>query len=366
MGSICYVYNTSQYLYLHRFNLIKKMADSGYTVYAIAPLDSYSSKIKGKNIHYIELGIDRKGYNVFSDIKYIFRLFKIYYKLNPLIVHHFTIKPIIYGTLCARILKVSKILNSINGLGYLLVSNGFKSFLAKFVYKISIYAKNVLNIFQNSDDLNYFLSNKICYDKTAYVIEGCGIDLDMFKPSKKDQLWYDSNIKFLFLSRMLKDKGLIELVEAAKSLYNENVDFELILFGLPDNGNPESVTSKWLVEISEHPIINWCGFTEDSSKIIDSCHIMVLPSYREGLSQSLLEGIAMGKPIITSDVPGCRELINKNGLLVKPKCKNSIFKSMKKMLGDRKSLLIMTNRSIQLSKKYDVNLINEKITELYQ
>ena len=365
MKSICYVYNTSQYLYLHRFDLIKKMSKSGFTIYAIAPKDDYSDKIRGKNINFIELDIERKGYNIFNDMKYFYKLLKIYFNLKPSIVHHFTIKPIIYGTICARIIKVPKIINSINGLGYSLVNKGFKSFLARLGYKYSLYTRKVVNIFQNKDDLNYFVSNRMCYEKSAHLIQGCGVNLNRFRSTNKDDDWFNGDIKFLFLSRMLRDKGLIELVEAAKSLFIDNDKFELLLFGLPDEGNPESVTSSWLKKISEHPAINWVGYTDKSHKEIDRCHVMILPSYREGLSQSLLEGLAMGKPIITSNVPGCRELIYKNGYLVTPKDKNSIIQSMKEILENREILPSMSRNSKKMSKRFDVNKINYQLKKLY-
>ena len=363
--SICFVYNTSQYLFLHRFDLMETMVKNGFMIYAIAPRDEYSEKIKGTNIHFIEINIDRKGYNPLNDLLFFYRLLKIYLRIRPQIVHHFTIKPIVYGSICARLLNIPKIINSINGLGYLLLNKGVKAIFAKYIYKVSIDKDNIINIFQNKDDMHHFISNKFCKQPTAHLVRGCGVNLDYFKPSPKNKLWFKKKIRFLFLSRMLKDKGLIELVNATKKLYENIKDFELILTGSPDNGNPETVSEEWLVNISSHPAIKWVGFVKDSRKMIDDCHVMILPSYREGLSQSLLEGIAMGMPIITTDVPGCRELIDGNGFLVEAKNKDDLCESMEEMLLNKDLLSKMSKKSIQISKNFRTSKINDQLLFLY-
>jgi len=156
--SICFVYNTSQYLFLHRFDLMETMVKNGFMIYAIAPRDEYSEKIKGTNIHFIEINIDRKGYNPLNDLLFFYRLLKIYLRIRPQIVHHFTIKPIVYGSICARVLNIPKIVNSINGLGYLLLNKGMKTVFAKYIYKVSIDKDNIINIFQNKDDMKTFIT----------------------------------------------------------------------------------------------------------------------------------------------------------------------------------------------------------------
>ena len=159
--SICFVYNTSQYLYKFRLELMESMLRAGYTVYAIAPEDRYSSKFQQHNIKFISIVVDRRGYNVFKDIKLVLRLTLIYRKICPKIVHHFTIKPVLYGSFAGRLAKIPKIINSITGLGYTFINSSWSKWFICKLYYISQKSDTIQLIFQNHDDRQFFLSKKL-------------------------------------------------------------------------------------------------------------------------------------------------------------------------------------------------------------
>ena len=292
----------------------------------------------------------------------------IYRKIRPDIVHHFTPKPIVYGSFIANLLGISVIINSINGLGTLWTDNSWRKRLLLFLYKYTLNFKNTQNIFQNKDDMELLISKSIISPLSSMVIESCGINLQKYSPTK-----YTNNVKhnklftFLFLSRMLYDKGLEELKCPSLELYAEREDFTVILAGELDEGNPASVSEKWIKTISEDSPVRWIGFVDDTPKLIADCDVMILPSYREGFSQSLVEALAMGRPIITTDVPGCREVIDGNGFLVPPNNPEAIRVSLEKLIKDAclRSRMGKAGRLMVL-KTFSEKMVIEKTLNVYK
>jgi len=363
---ICLVYNTSKYLYLHRNALLRTLIEKKYMVYVIAPFDNYSNKLKTQGARLINLHIDRKGMNLFRELYLCYNIFQAYRRIKPDIIHHFTIKPIIYGSIVGWLLGVSSIVNSMNGLGNYWSQNRWKQSIIMFLYKFALYDKNIKCIFQNVDDMNIFLSKSIILPKESIVIESCGIDLIYFNSSKyKTKLKKNRPFRFLFLSRMLFDKGLNELYLASLELYKDKIDFEIILAGEIDPGNPLSAKEDWLETISVTKPVKWVGFIEDTPKLIFDSDVIILPSYREGFSQSLLEALAMSRPIITTDVPGCREFINGNGYLVQPKDITGLKIAMQNIMSSKDKLIKMGRRSRELAIKYDSVSINARTIACY-
>ena len=365
--TICLVYNTSKYLYLHRLELLKTLLEMGNIVYVLAPEDRYSSKIRNEGAHFISFSIDRKGMNLFREMCSSWNIFMIYRKIKPDIVHHFTSKPIIYGSFMANLLSIPVIINSINGLGTLWTNKFWGKGLLFFLYKCTLNFKNTQNIFQNNDDMELLISKSIISPLNSMVIESCGINLQKYNPTKyKNNLNDNKQFTFLFLSRMLYDKGLEELKCASLELYDERQDFMVILAGELDDGNPASVSEKWIKAISGNSPVRWIGFVDDTPKLIANCDVMILPSYREGFSQSLVESLAMGCPIITTDVPGCREMINGNGFLVAPQNTKELKNAMNEMLESNAALKEMGKRSKNMAKRFDVKIINQQTIALYE
>lgn len=362
--SICFVYNTSQYLFKFRLALMLKMQSLGYSVFAITPEDQYSCEFKKHNIEFIPIKLTRKGYNIFNEMHLIFQLYKIYRNISPEIIHQFTIKPVIFGSIAARLVGIPAIINSITGLGYIFQKGGLIRKIIIGIYRISLNSKIINNIFQNPDDMNEFLKNKISYINNSHLILSSGIDIDLFKDIKYSQS-SRKEFDFLFLSRMLIDKGLNELNEAVSLLSKETTDFTLTLAGGIDKGNPRSVSERWIRTSFDFSNCNWIGYQEDIIPLLEKADVVVLPSYyREGIPHSLIEALAASKPIITTNTIGCREVINDNGILIPPKDSKALFKAMLEMLNSNK-LKYWSENSFKQASKFDLNLVNQQTLLVY-
>ena len=365
--SICFVYNTSQYLYKFRLELMESMLRDGYTVYAIAPEDRYSAKFQQHNIQFISIEVDRRGYNIFKDIKLVWSLTNIYRKISPLIVHHFTIKPVLYGSLAGRLAKIPKIINSITGLGYTFINSSWSKWLICKLYYISQKSDKIQLIFQNSDDRDFFLDKNLIRNNQSNLILSSGVNLEIFKCSDSQRGRDTHQCTFLFLSRILYDKGIVELVEAMKMVYKSNKHVKLIIAGEVDPGNPGLVSKNWMDRKSKLSFIEWLGYLDDVTKLFSKVDVAVLPSYREGVPHSLIEALAMGLPVITTDTPGCRVVVDHglNGFMVPPRDSNTLYNAMLKLANDYELRKKFGKYSFEKSKEFDVKKINKETMELY-
>ena len=359
--SICFVYNTSQYLYKFRLALMIQMQKEGYLVFAIAPEDKYSREFEKNNIQFISISLNRKGYNIFNEFYLMMQLYKIYKRICPEIIHHFTIKPVIFGSIAARMSNCSKIVNSITGLGYAFQQKWLFKKITVWMYKFSFNSICIDVIFQNPDDMNEFITNEICNRNNSHLILSSGINIKCFEHIKYSQ---SSKLNFLFLSRMLLDKGLNELKDATALLREQTTNFTLTLAGEVDKGNPQSVSEVWLEKSFDYPYCEWIGYVEDVISLFEKVDVVILPSYHEGLPHCIIEALASSKPIITTDVPGCREVIHENGILIKPKDSNALFKAMREMINSDK-LKIWSENSFKLASKFDINLVNKQTELVY-
>ena len=329
---IAIVANSAWAAYNFRINLALAINSEGHEVIFIIPYDSeYSKKLK-KKFECHNLYLDSKGLNPIKDIKTFINLLGVYKKVKPDIVCHFTVKLNIYGSIAARVFKISS-LNNITGLGTLFISRNFATYVAKLLYRYALsFSKKVF--FQNTEDLNYFLQNKlICKSKSA-VLPGSGVDLEKFKFSttvvQKDKF------VFLLISRLLRDKGIYEYIEAIRIIkrrYPEkSIEFQLL--------GEVGVNNRTAIKVSEleawvnDDLIFYLGVTDQVEKVISGCDCVVLPSYREGMPRSILEAFAVGRPAIVSDVPGCRDIVEHktNGLLCRVKSSQDLARKMITMM----------------------------------
>ena len=258
----------------------------------------------------------------------------LYLKYKPEIIHHFTIKPSIYGGIIGRMLGIKNIINHITGLGPSFFSNRKKIKIFNIIFTpLYIYAFNnyrSINIFHNSNDRDTFIKRKFSNINNNIVIKGSGVDTDYFKPSF-NKVTFNKEINILFPARIIKEKGIIELISACEDLWKENYKFYLNIAGDIDTSNQSSLIEKNLEIFNENKNINLIGKSDDMRNVYKKIDIVVLPSWREGLSKSLLEASSMALPIITTDVPGCNDVIKNNysGILVPPKDKESLKLAIK-------------------------------------
>jgi glycosyltransferase involved in cell wall biosynthesis len=343
--------------------LIKKLQNEGYRVYALAPKDKYSEKLQEEDVEYHELKMDNKGTNPIEDIKLTYNLFKFYKKLNPNVILHYTIKPNIYGSIASRLLKIP-IINNVTGLGTTFLNTGLINKITKQLYKIAF--KNASMIFfQNNIDLDLFLKEKLINEnqKKYHVLPGSGVDLKKYVPLKKEPK-KNNNFTFLLISRMIKDKGIIEYLEASRLLNKKYKNIKYQLLGQLGVENKSAITREEIEEWVNEGIVEYLGSVDDVRENICNSDCIVLPSYREGTSKTLLESAAMGKVIVTTDVPGCNNIVEDgyNGFLCEAKNSEDLFLKMEKVyLLDNKDRKDMgKNSRIKMEKEFDEKIVIEK------
>ena len=361
MKNIAITANTSWYIYNFRKNTILELLRSGYNVFVIAPYDDYSTKLINLGCEYNNIFIDRYGTNIFNDIRTTIDFYLIFRKIKVKVVLNFTNKNNIYSTIAAYLNK-SKIVNNISGMGISFTKKTLTYFILKYLYKFSQPLADVI-FFQNNEDKIYFKRNNIAKNVDQILIPGSGVDLKRFKFATKKNI---NKLNFLLASRLLKEKGIYFYYEAAryfKKKYAEKVEFNLI--GFIDKQNPSSIRLEEIRLWEKSKIINYLGSSDSIELIMKNMDCIVLPSYySEGTPKSLLEAAASGKPIITTDNVGCRNVVDEgvNGYLVQPQSLDSLIEGINKFIGlsKKEKLKMGMNSRKKAIKDFDEqNIINK-------
>jgi glycosyltransferase involved in cell wall biosynthesis len=372
MEKITFVANTGFALYNFRLPVMNYLKSKGFEVVAIAFNEAdYDRKFMNIGIKFINVAMDHKGKNPLQDLRLITSLIRIYRRELPDIVHHFTIKPVIFGSIAAKIAGIPKIVNTITGLGYVFEKQGWLQAMSKNLYRIALSGRPWI-IFQNYDDRNLFLHKKIVKSEQSCVILGSGIDTDTFKPAPKKRNHVAP--MFLMVGRMLWSKGVSDFVEAARSVNKLRPDAKFIMVGGVSGGgaqgNPQAIPQEWIEQVNHEGIVKWEGRVPFSrvEDLMDQANVVVLPSYGEGLPRTLIEAAAKGKSIITTDVPGCREVVSHglNGFLVPVKDVKALADSMLHLLSHPQLIDEMgisgRKRAVDL---FDEKIVFEKTLKVY-
>lgn len=353
-----------------RGELLKSIKKNKYEVYASAGgnCDQVKNWFKDEGINFIPLQLNRTGINPIYDLNYIFQLVHMIRKINPDIILAYTVKPVVYGLIASKICKVKYCYALITGLGYAFIpSISLKKRVIKIIiillYKFSLLKAKTI-FFQNKDDLKLFKEKKIISNsKHAIVINGSGVNLDhyKFKPFPANT----KKINFLLIARLLKDKGIYEYVEAAK-IIKKSYPYREVRFSLLGSldTNPSAITYDEIKAWTNKGLIHFIGETDDVRPFIEQCSVYVLPSYREGMPRSVLEAMSIGRPIITTNVPGCKETVipGKNGYLVEMKSSDELALAMSKFINNDKQLQKMGLYSRKLvAERFNVYNVNDII-----
>ena len=352
--TIAIVINTSWNVYNFRVGLLKALKNEGYNIVVIAPYDVYTQKLIEYGFEYCDIKINNKGTNPIEELKLIREFYKIYKEVNPDILLQYTIKPNLYGTLAASLLDIP-VISNISGLGTVFLNKKLSSIIARFLYKIVLHMRAPKKVFfQNPQDKELFINSKLVKEWKTDLLMGSGIDTEKFKPLEETGR-ESENLHFLFIARLIRDKGLLEYVEAAKILKAKYPDVVCGILGSYYLGNPTAVTQEEIEMWEEKGIINYLGATDDVSSVIAAYDCVVLPSYREGLSRVLLEGASMGKPIVTTNVPGCKDTVDDGitGYLCEAKDADSLAKQMEKII------LLSKNERQEMGKRGREKIIAE-------
>ena len=356
---IAIVLNTSWNIYNFRMNFVRALLEKGYEVHTIAPEDEYTKYLTESGCIHHKVRMDSRGANLIKDSALIVELFMIYRKVRPDIILHYTIKPNVYGTLAATMLRIP-VVNNVCGLGTVFLKNDLVSAVAIFLYKISFrFAAKVF--FQNPDDLKLFLDKKLVPSHVVDLIPGSGIDLRRFKPASFNR---NSRFTFLLISRLITDKGVLEYIDAVKKLRSTGMDAHFQILGAMDPEHKRGIKAETIGEWIQSGTIEYLGTTDDVRKFIQQADCVVLPSYREGTPRTLLEAASSSKPIIATDVPGCNHVVedNYNGLLCKLKDVDDLADKMKLMasLGDEKLKQFGKNGRTKMEAEYDESIVIDK------
>lgn len=315
---VIFVVNEAQFLLSHRRSLLEQAHIEGMRVLVACAQDSGEQALTELGIDHVVIPLSRSGFNPLEELRTYLALRRLYRQRQPDVVHHVTIKPVIYGTTAARRVKIRAVVNAVPGMGFVFTRRGLIAAARRVVvnrlYRLALAHPNMRVIFQNSEDLRGFLEHSIVDKSQAVLIRGSGVDLDEFPYSPEPA----GPPVFLLVARMLQHKGVREFVAAAQLLKPRFPDWRFQLVGDIDEGNPSSLGRLELLQWHEDGVIEWLGRRDDVAECMAACHVVVLPSYREGLPKSLLEASAAGRPMITTAVPGCQEVVRPhvNGLLV--------------------------------------------------
>ena len=355
-----------------RGKLLENISSLGYEIHVLAPeLSKYEKELEslselGYYLH--EVPLQRTRTNPLTDFRTLLSAYLLLRKIQPDVILSYTIKPVIYGTLAAWLANIPKRFVLISGLGYTFSEvdeNDTRTSLQKFIHSLYTQAlsKSDKVFFQNPDDLNLFKKLGILKPNIlATVVNGSGVDISNFNIIPFPT--YSSGVikpSFLLIARLLKDKGLIEYIEAAKIIKSRYPKTEFHLVGYIDE-NPTAITQSQLDEWVNSGVVNYWGKLKDVRPAIAASSVYVLPSYREGTSRSVLEAMAMGRPIITTDAPGCRETVDDsiNGFLVPIKTVDELVEAMEHFIKNPELIKKMGKASRKLTEdKFDVNKVNE-------
>ena len=325
------------YFFSHRLHIARALKEDGFEVILLARVHQHKGIIENQGIRVISIDIKRESRNLFQEIKTIIKVAGVYKKEKPHLAHHVAAKPILYGSIAARVANVPLYVNAFAGLGFVFLQKSkIISILVQSVfilaYRFIFHSKAAYAIFQNPEDKSLFESLRIVKKNKTILIRGAGVNISNYRFFKEPE----GRVTILLGARMLWDKGIGELIQAVKILKKKKVSFRVLLAGIPDPANPNSVHEQTLQKWHNQGIVEWIGFQKDMAHVLSRVHIATLPSYGEGVPKFLIEAAACGRPIVTTDVPGCREIVhhNKNGILVPVRNYYALANSLLKLIKD--------------------------------
>ena len=346
----------------------------GYEIIVCAKENKNKKKIEEYGIKFLEVKFNRKNINPFYELLVLIKIINIYRKFSPDIVHHIAFKPIIYGSIAARLNNIRSVLNAPVGMGFVFTSDSIKAKfirpLIKFLLKILLSRSGDNNnknkvVFENNDDLNYFVNIGAVNYKDTFLIRGAGVNI------AKEFINYKRNNKVpivALVGRMLKDKGIFEFVDAVKILKKSNIKAKFLLIGGVDNYYSSSISLRDLKKWHDQNIVEWLGYISNVDEILEKIDILCLPSYREGLPKALIEGAAKGLPIVTTNTVGCKDVVEdgKNGYLVPVKNSIELANAISILIKDEDLRFKMGYESFKIaSSKFASSIIIEQTIAIY-
>lgn len=334
---ILFLVSEDWYFVSHRLPLARAAVDAGYQVTVATKVSSCRQKIERAGIELIDLPFQRSGLNPLRELAFSIKVLRLYRQLKPDIVHHVAMKPVVIGSLAARLAGVPATVNALGGLGYVFTSETVKARLLRPIVekllRLALNGERSALILQNRDDQELLVNSGIVRQSAIKVIRGVGVDpsayINRSSPHRAPCL-------VVLPARMLRDKGVHEFVQAASYLTEEGVTARFALVGSPDPQNPNTIAEEQLNAWAADGKIEYWGWRSDIAEVFSQAHIVCLPSYREGLPKVLLEAAASSRAIVTTDTPGCREVVQNgyNGLLVPVRDAKALAQAIRTLILD--------------------------------
>jgi glycosyltransferase involved in cell wall biosynthesis len=356
------------YFCSHRLALGRAAVEAGYDVTVATRVRDHGDEIRRAGMHVVPLPWTRKARNPWNEMRTMVLLWRLYRRERPDIVHHVALKPVLYGSLIARLAGMRRVVNAVAGFGYSFVSSQTRAALARRILRTSF--RRLSNrdgtrvLVQNPDDERTLRDTQTVSADRLVVIPGSGVDVSHFTPADEP----DGVVRFTLVSRMLRSKGVGEFVEAARILRGRGVEFDAVLVGDPDPENPQSIREATLRRWQDEGVVSWRGHSDNVQAVWARSHVAVLPSYREGLPKTLLEAAACGRPLVSTDVPGCREIVfdGRNGFLVPVKNAVALADAMERLAADPMLRRSMGDEGrIIVVEKYSEDVVLERILSFY-
>lgn len=360
--------NTDWYLYNFRRSLALALQDAGYDVLMVSPEGPYGAKLTELGLRWTPAPMQRRSLNPLRELGLLLWLRRVVLEEEADLVHGFTIKGVVYGALAARLAGCRVRINSVEGMGYVFTSDAIKARILRPVVsallRLALSGPNARLILLNPDDAAFFLQAGLATPTQVRLILGAGVDCQRFypaDPARQDK----SPVRVLLPARLLWDKGVAEFIEAARLLKASGRAIEFLLAGAPDDGNPAAVPREQVLIWQHEGLVQWLGHVGDMPALYRSVDLVVLPSYREGLPTGLTEASACGVPIITTDVPGCREVVvdGENGFLIPAKDARALADAIA-VLADNKELRFQMGtaaRKLAISKFDEIIVIKQTL-----
>ncbi|MBI3993218.1 MAG: glycosyltransferase family 4 protein [Candidatus Lambdaproteobacteria bacterium] len=337
MSRLLYLVNDLDFFRTHRLALAQAALAESWEVGVAAPFHPEAARLaqSGFTVHTIPLG--RRSMSPLAELRSLVAIWRLLRQERPDLLHTITIKPTIYGGIAARLAGTPRTVATITGLGYVFSPGSPRAWLlrslARAAYRLALRRPSVRVIFQNPDDLALFTADGMVAPKQTALVLGSGVDLQEFRPQPEPP----PPVCVILPSRLLWDKGVGEFVQAARMLRERGVAARMVLVGRPDPGNPSSVDEAQLSRWAQEGAVEWWGFRGDMPQVLAQSHIVCLPSYyREGIPRVLIEAAACGRPVVSTDAPGCREIARagENGLLVPVRDAPALADALQRLIGD--------------------------------
>lgn len=333
--------NTDWYLYNFRLSLANALRVGGYDVVMLSPDGPYGPKLRELGFRWEKAPLHRRSLDPLREIRFVWWLRCFLRRESPALIHNFTIKCAVYGALAARFAGVPATVNAVAGMGYVFTSRDVKARFLRPVLRqlmrLTLNAKSSVLILQNPDDVRLFQDARLVDDHRIRLIKGSGVNCRRFTAREWRQEPTRS-LRVLLAARLQWDKGIAEYVEAARLLLEERRDIRFFLAGAVDKGNPAAIDEGIVKEWTEMGVLEWLGHVDDMATLLPTMDVMVLPSYREGLPKGLIEAGACALALVTTDVPGCREVVQNSGvdgLLVEVRNAGALADAIRRLDDDR-------------------------------